>query len=176
MKKSITLFFIYIIICFSSFAQESYQIFNSAGFKVKCNCTLKAHSSFIQKAKQQGVNNIFAAYYCAENENDFDIGVIIDIIVYDQSVLFTNIQPSDYARIEKENLKQYEENLSNSGYKYNYCNYKGSSAIEYSFDQLGLPTKAIVFFLNKRFYLLQVGTRTNLDYKYNGLKNNFIIL
>ena len=58
------------------YGQDTYQTFTSAGFKVKCGCELYVNTTFISVAKQQGMNNIIAAYICAENEDNPDIGVI----------------------------------------------------------------------------------------------------
>jgi hypothetical protein len=73
-------------------------------------------------------------------------------------------------------LEQYATNLKNSGIAYTYTTYQGVSAIEYTFDQQGLPTKAIIFLKNKKSYLIQVGTRKNLSTKFSSLKSSFAIL
>jgi len=158
------------------YGQETYQIFTTAGFKIKCGCKLYLNKTFIQMAKQQGMNNIIAAYICAENEDDPDISVIYNINIYDESKSFKNIQPSMYALFEKKYLEQYVTNLKSAGISYSYTTFQGVSAVEYTFDQYGLPTKAIIFLKNKRSYLIQAGTRKNLSSKYNLLKTSFVIL
>jgi hypothetical protein len=157
-------------------AQETYQTFTSARFKVKCGCKLFVNTTFINMAKQQGINNIIAAYACVENEDNPDIGVITNINIYDQSDSYKNIPESRYSYFEKTYLEQYATKLKASGITFNYTTYQGVSAIEYTFDQMEMPTKAIIFLKNKRSYLLQVGTRNNLATKYNLLKNSFAIL
>ena len=127
-------------------------------------------------AKQQGANNILAAYICAENEDNPDLGVIHNINIYDESKSYKNIQPLGYATFEKKYLEQYATNLKNAGMSYTYTTYQGVSAIEYTFDQQGLPTKAIIFLKNKKSYLLQVGTKKSLTTKYNSLKTSFVLL
>jgi len=158
------------------YGQETYQTFANAGFKVKCGCKLYVNTTFITMAKQQGMNNILAAYICAENEDNPDIGVIHNINIYDESKSYKNIQPSGYATFEKKYLEQYATNLKNTGISYTYTTYQGVSAIEYIFEQQGLPTKAVIFLKNRKSYLLQVGTRNNLTTKYNSLKSSFVIL
>lgn len=158
------------------FGQETYQTFTTAGFKVKCGCKLYVNTTFIQMAKQQGMNNIIAAYICAENEDNPDSGVVNNINIYDESKSYKNIQTSGYATFEKNYLEQYATGLKSAGFSYSYTIFQGVSAIEYTFDQLGLPTKAITFLKNKKSYLLQVGTRKNLYIKYNALKKSFVIL
>jgi len=158
--------------------QGTYQTFASAGFRVKCNCNLFLNTTFMKMAKQQGVNNIIAAYACAENEDDPAIGVIININIYDVSEDYKAIPESEYSRLAEMVLKQYASQLSNSGItdNYTYTTYQGVQALEYTFDQMGLPTKAIIFHKNKKSYLLQVGTRNNLAAKYTSLKNNFEVI
>lgn len=158
------------------FAQDSYQTFSKGGFRVKCGCSLYENSVFIQAAKQQGANNIIAAYICAENEDDPSTGVIVNINIYDESKSYKNIQPSGYATFNKKVLDQYAKGLANAGFSYSYTTYQGVSALEYNFDQMGLPTKAVFFLKNQKSYLLQVGTRQGLAAKYNALKSSFEIL
>lgn len=159
------------------YGQETYQTFATAGFKVKCGCKLYANTTFIQAAKQQCANNIIAAYICGENEDSAETGVINNINIYDESKSYKNITPSNYAYFEKKVLERYAVNLKNAGMSYSYTIFQGVSAIEYTFDQGGtLPTKAILFYKNKKSYLLQVATRKNLITKYNKLKTSFVIL
>lgn len=158
------------------YGQETYQTFTSAGFKVKCGCKLYVNTTFIQMAKQQGTNYILAAYICAENKDNLDIGVINNINIYDESKSYKNIQPSGYELFEKKYLEQYATNLKNAGISYSYSKFQDVFAIEYTFDQQGLPTKAIIFLKNKKSYLLQVGTRKSLTTKYNSLKTSFVLL
>lgn len=161
----------------SAYGQESYQTFATAGFKVKCGCKLYANTTFIQAAKQQGANNIIAAYICGENEDSAETGVINNINIYDESKSYKNIKPSNYGYFEKKVLERYASNLKNAGMSYSYTIFQGVSAIEYTFDQGGtLPTKAILFYKNKKSYSLQVATRKNLITKYNKLKTSFVIL
>ncbi|MDO9511231.1 MAG: hypothetical protein Q7J34_05700 [Bacteroidales bacterium] len=175
-KKSISTTILALLFIANIYGQETYQTFTNAGFKVKCGCKLYVNTTFISMAKQQGANNILAAYICAENEDNPDIGVINNINIYDESKSYKNIQPSGYATFEKKYLEQYATNLKNAGISYTYTTYQGVSAIEYTFDQQGLPTKAIIFLKNKKSYLLQVGTRKSLTTKYNSLKTSFVIL
>jgi len=158
------------------YGQETYQTFTNAGFKVKCGCKLYANTTFIQMAKQQGVNDIIAAYICAENEDSPDLSVINNINIYDETKSYKNIQPSGYSTFENKYLEKYATSLKNAGLSYTFTTYQGVSAIEYTFDQQGLPTKAVIFLKNKKSYLLQVGTRKSLTTKYNLLKSSFVIL
>ena len=174
--KILLLGIVFMVTAFEAYTQNAYQTFTSAGFKVKCECKLYINTTFITMAKQQGVNNIIAAYVCAENEDNPDIAVINNINIYDESKSYKDIRPSDYAIFEKKILEQYATNLKNAGMNYTYVTYQGVSAIEYTFYQQSLPTKAIFFLKNKKSYLLQVGTRKSLTTKYNSLKSSFVIL
>ena len=175
-KKVISTAILAILFIAKIYGQETFQTFTNAGFKVKCGCKLYVNTTFISMAKQQGMNNILAAYICAENEDNPDIGVVNNINIYDESKSYKNIQPSGHATFDKKYLEQYATNLKNSGISYNYITYQGVSAIEYTFDQQGLPTKAIIFLKNKKSYLLQVGTRESLTTKFNSLKTSFVII
>jgi hypothetical protein len=159
-----------------AYAQANIQIFNNAGFKIKCKCRLSVNSHFIQAAKQQGQNNIVSAYICAENEDNPDLGSVTNINIYDESNSYVKISPSSYAYFEKEYLKSYANNLTSDGFSNRYILYKGVNALEYTFDQMGLPTKAIMFLKNKKSYLIQVGSRKDLVLKFNSLKNSFEFL
>jgi hypothetical protein len=157
----------------TSFGQDSYQTFSKAGFKIKCPCTLRVNSTFIEMAK--GQKTVIGAYLCAENEDNPEYGVINNINVYDEDS-YSKISPSDYAYFEKQFLKEYAKQLTSNGMTYNYVTYKGVSAIEYEFDQMGLPTKAIMFLKNKRSYLIQVASRHDLTTKFDSLKTSFEFL
>ena len=157
-------------------AQERIQIFQNAGFKVKCGCELYVNSLFIETARQNGINNIIAAYICGENKESPEIGVANNINITDESASYQNMKPTNYGYFEKKTLEVYAKNLLNAGIEYNYTTFKSVIALEYNFDQQGLPTKAFFFLKNKKTYLIQVGTRRNLLSKYNMLKTSFEIL
>ena len=167
-----------IILASNSFlvAQENFQTFHSAGFKVKCGCQFYVNNLFITMAKQNGINNILFAYICGENKESSELGVANNINITDESASYSRISPSNYDYFEKKFLEAYAKNLSNAGFTYNYISYKGVTALEYNFDQLGLPTKALFFLKNKKSYLIQSGSRTNLTSKFNLLKYSFEFL
>lgn len=156
--------------------QNTYQTFASDGFRIRCGCNLYTNSIFIQAAKKQGINNIKSAYICAENKDNPDLGVAVNINIYDESGSYANIKPTYYSFFEKKCLEQYALNLSKAGINYVYVTFHGVSALEYKFEQMGVPTKAVMFYKNKKSYLLQVATRNNLVTKYNDFKNSFEIL
>lgn len=171
----IVLFFLCTTISTYCFGQDNYQIFRNASFKVKCPCTLKPNSVFIEMAKGQN-KPIIGAYICPENENNPEYGVINNINIYDEADSYSAIPSSGYAYFEKKYLEAYAAQLGANGIVYKYSIYKGVKALEYSFDQMGLPTKAIMFLKNKKSYLIQVGSRYNLTSKFNSLKLSFDFL
>ena len=126
-------------------------------------------------AKEQN-KAVIAAYLCAENEDNPEYGVINNINIYDESSSYSGISRDKYAYFEKKYLEEYAKQLSANGMTYEYVTYKGVSALQYSFDQMGLPTKAIMFLKDKKSYLIQVGSRYNLATKFNALKNSFEII
>lgn len=156
--------------------QNSYQTYPSAGFKIICNCKLITNSVFIQAAKSSGVNNILGAYICVENENDPQTAVIVNINVYDESASFQKFKSTLHDYLKKKLLEKYADNINKAGFKYEYVSFQGETALEYNFDQNGVPTKAIVFFKNQKSYLLQLATRSSLTAKYIALKSNFVII
>ncbi len=157
--------------------EVEYQTFNSAGFKIKFHCRLSDNTVFINKAKQQGVNNIIGAYVCTENEDNPNSEVIININVYDHSEEYKNISTDYYATFEGGCLNEYANNLGRVGISYNEVTYQGINALEYKFDQAGLPpAKAIMFYHNKKSYLLQVATRNDLDARFSLLKASFKLI
>ncbi|AVR47053.1 hypothetical protein C7S20_18365 [Christiangramia fulva] len=174
--KNLLVLFILFLFFNNNYAQTSYQTFERAGFKVKSNCTFRKNTTFIQMAREKGMNNVLAAYICGENTEDPQIGVIKNINIYDESFNYKDLRPSEYSDFEERYLKQYSSNLSAAGITYYNITYLGVSAIEYSFSQQGLPTKAIVFLKNKKSYLLQLGTRADLDSKFTFFKSGFGIL
>lgn len=163
------------LISLTAFCQSDYQTFYSAGFKIKCPCTLRVNSTFIQMSKGQG-KTVIGAFVCAENEDNPEYGVINNVNVYDESANYAKISPSGYAYFEKMYLEEYAKQLAANGITYNYITYNGVKALEYSFDQMGLPTKAVMFLKNKKSYLIQVGSRYNLTNKFSFLKNSFEII
>jgi hypothetical protein len=174
--KYLQILSIFLLIGFNLSAQNSYQTFASAGFKIKCACNLYINSTFIKLANQTGSKDIIAAYICAENEDSPELGIIYNINIYNESKSYAKIPPARYAYFEKKYLEAYAANLSNAGIPFSYTIYQGVTALEYSFDQQGLPTKAIMFLKNKKSYLLQVGTRNGLTTKFNLLKTSFVLL
>lgn len=158
--------------CMFAFGQDSSQSFKSAGFKVKCPCALKVNSTFIQLLKGQG-KTVIGAYVCAENEDSPENGVINNINIYSEADSYAKLSPGDYAYFEKKYLEAYANQLATNGMSYKYVTYRGLTALEYTFDQMGLPTKAIIFLRDKKSYLIQVGTRNNLTTKFNSLKASF---
>lgn len=176
MTKTFIVTIMLIATSFIAISQDNYQTFTSAGFKVECNCILKVNSVFIQAANQQGVKGIIGAFICAENEESPETGVIININVYDESPSYNRIPSNGHFDFDKRYLASYAKDLSSAGYNYNYATYQGVDALEYTFDQMGLPTKAIFFLKNKKTYLLQVATRKELATKYSTLKNSFELL
>lgn len=175
MKQILTIVF-FLLTLNSLIAQERTQVFQKAGFKVKCGCELYINTLYINMAKQNGINNIAAAYICGENKESSEIGVANNINITDESASYSRMSPSNYNYFEKKTLEVYARNLQNAGFEYSYTTYKGVSALEYTFDQQGLPTKAIFFLKNKKTYLIQVGTRANLNSKFNLLKYSFELL
>ncbi len=175
-EKIASLTIILFLFIANSCGYDSYQTFESAGFKVKCGCKFYENTVFIETAELYGADNIIAAYVCAEKEDNPNLGVVNNINIYDESKNYKNLEPSEYSSFEEMYLKQYAEGLANMEISYTYTTYQDVSAIEYTFYQDELPTKSIFFLKNKKSYLLQVGTRKDLTIKFDLLKSNFVLL
>lgn len=176
MKNLIAIFILIITTNFVAISQNEYQTFPAAGFKVKCGCALHVNSVFLDAAKTQGADNIIAAYICAENEDDPQTGVIVNINVYDETENLEKVKSEYHDYYKKKCLEKYAANLTQAGISFQYVSYLGETALEYTFDQYGVPTKVLMFYKNQRSYLLQVATRSELYQKYNALKASFVIL
>ena len=177
MKK--TLFFI--VICLLTFhpktwSQDDYQTITTGGFKVKCFCRLRSNSTFLQLARQQGIHNTIGAYICTENEDNPSIGVLVNINVYDELEAYKKIEPSGYAYFEKQYIIEYAEIFRMQASHIAISPTKVLLAVEYTYDQMGVPTKALVFIKNKKSYLIQVATRKSLNTKYDYIKGSFHFL
>ncbi len=164
-----------LIIGVNIFARGTFQTFPE-GFNVNYGCKLYVNKTFMQLAKQKGTKDVIAAYICAENEDDPETAVLYNINIYDESQTYNKVKSSGYAYFEKKYLDGYVNNLENNGIGFNFTTYQGVSALEYSFDQMVLPIKAIMFLKNKKSYLVQVGARYILTTKYNTFKTRFEIL
>ena len=161
---------------FKRFDNSDYQFFYDAGFKVQCDCRLKINTPYIDAVHQQNSQKSLVAYVCAENENNPELGTIVNINIFDESSSYVNLSPTEYAYLEGTHLATYADRLKENGFDFKYVQYKSVTALEYTFDQMGVPTKSIYFIKNKKAYLLQVATRQNLITKYNSLKEFFDFL
>ena len=150
-----------------------YQFFDDAGFKVRCNCHLRINTAYINAVHQQNPQKSVIAFFCAENENNPQIGTIVNINIFDEA---PNYDSSDPAYFEGMQLAGYADQLRSNGFDFEYVQYKNVTALEYTFEQMGVPTKSIYFFKNKKTYLLQIATRQNLITKYKSLKESFEVI
>jgi hypothetical protein len=147
------------------------QFIQKGNIKVNCECNLKVNNLFIEMSKQQGVTSIINALVCANESEKF----IVNINIFDESSSYKQISPTNYPIFDERFINSYATNLRSAGIDYNVSTYKGGNSVEYTFNQNGLPTKAIYFIKNKRSYLIQIGSVYNLQAKFNNLKNTFTI-
>ena len=158
-----------------AFGQNNIQSLKAAGFRVACPCTLVENTNFIKMIKSQG-NEILGAYICLENKDNPEYVAITNININDLSDSYTSLLPSTYSHFEKQFLESYASQLATSGLDYKNITYKGVPALEYSFEQMGIPTKAIIFLKEKKSILIQVGSRHDLITKFNALKFSLEIM
>ena len=155
---------------------SNYQFFHEGGFKVQCDCQLKLNSAYIEAVHLQNPQKSLVAYVCAENENNPELGTIVNINIFDEARNYANLSPAEYSFLEGTHLAGYADRLKDNGFDFKYVQYKKVTALEYTFDQMGVPTKSIYFIKNKNAYLLQVATKHNLITKYNSLIESFTFL
>lgn len=152
---------------------EGYQIFEKDNFALKCPCTLKVNSLFIKEAKKQGNKYPTSAYLCAENQTSYETGVIYNVNAYDITSDYEKIPESKHNYFATQYLASYAENLRTNNINYTEANFNGVKCVEYSFTQMDMPAKAIIFVKNKKSYLLQVATRKDLQKQFSFLKTHF---
>ena len=153
--------------------QLGYQVFKADNFIIKCDCQLKLNSNLQQEQKEQGNPLEFSPYVCAVNENSYETGEIYNINVIDLNPEYNKLARAKEHYFTKEYLKSYSSNLTSSGINYTEVEFNNVKALEYSFSQMEMPTKAIFFVKNKKSYLLQVSTRKRIKEKFNNLKSSF---
>jgi len=158
------------------FKQEGFQVFEDDNFLIKCNCKLKPNTLAIKMSKEHGIKYPFSPYLGAENKDSYDIGIIYNINVTDISSEYNSIPQSKYNYFTNQYLKNYIDQLVSNNMSYTEGEFNGVKAVEYSFSQAGLPTKAIIFIKDKKSYLLQVATRNRLPKIFNSLKTSFKFL
>lgn len=174
MKRWYYLLFL-ILFSFKTFSQTN-QTFSNDNFKINCDCKLFRNEVFIQSIKKQGIKYPVSAYVCAADEEDFKKGMIININIFDHTSDYQKLSNKNHSVYDANLLKVYKDKLVNSGISIKETIFKGVPAIEYSFLQMDMPTKAIYFIRNKKSYLLQASTRTDLNSKFYSLKTTFIFI
>lgn len=153
--------------------QDGFQIFEKDNFLITCNCKLKQNTLAIKMAKEQGVKYPFSSYVCSENKNSYETGVICNINVTDMTSDYSSIPESKYSYFTNKYLKSYIGSLEANNISYTEGEFNGVKTVEYTFSQMELPTKAVIFVKDKKSYLLQIGTRKNLSKKFSDLKTSF---
>lgn len=153
--------------------KEGFQVFENDNFIVKCICKLSLNTELMDNVNKEGNNYPIRAFMCVEKPDNYEAGVIYNINITDLSIDYNNLETRNVKLYEEAFLKSYIENIERSRISYNTEKYLGFNAVEYSFNQNGLPTKAIVFVKNKKSFTLQVGTRKKLDSRFHDLKKSF---
>lgn len=156
--------------------QQGYQVFAKDDFAVKCNCTIKINSIAIKMAKEQGNPYPLSSYVCAENEDSFEKGVIYNIQISDMTKDFNSLPQGSSEIFINQYLDKYTDNLTANGISNIQKEFNGLKSIQYTFEQNGLPAKALIFMKNKKSYLLQVSTRDDLNLKYKNLTESFTFI
>lgn len=127
----------------------------------------------LQSMKNSPNNNLEAAYVALSDKNSSD-PVIYNINVFNEEQNYKDIPVKGHNYFEEKYLEQYKKNLKNIGAKTKYINFQGVRALEYQYEQMGIPYKAIVFLKGKKSILLQMGGSLRiLNSEFELLKSNF---
>ena len=155
---------------------NGYQTFKDAGFSINCPAKLEVNYHFIASARKAGSDPL--AYIGVTDKEDSNIGCIYNINItdcndYDQ---YKQANQSERKKYEQSALDEYAANLKEDGFEYDYMTFCGERALLYSFEQMGLPTKAVFFYRDGHGYLLQVGTQQDLESKFKSFVQSFEFL
>ena len=171
MKKALIISILILNTIFYSCSQDEYQEFPEYGFKIKCNCNLSENASFNDAIKKQGKTK-GGALICSKGSNNDNNVEIYNIVITDVSEIFDQ-NPKYNSYVSEKLIKEYENNLINSGFKYRRVKFLNSNALEFNYNQNDYPRKAIIFIKNKMHFMLQIGTKNNIDSKFNDFVNSF---
>ncbi|MCR5888340.1 hypothetical protein LRS06_11310 [Hymenobacter sp. J193] len=160
-----------------SFAQ-TVQSFPKDKFMVACDCKLYPDQVHMKMVRESGSNVPVSAYVCAANKDSYERGSITNITIQDNSAnykSYKSMSPAQSAALfEAGLLKQYYSNLQANGIRAEYTTYRGVKAIRYSFNMMEtMPAEAIFFLKNRKAYLLQVASRTDVASKFQTLAGTF---
>lgn len=153
--------------------KQGFQIFESDNFIVKCNCKLKTNSDFLEKIKEQGSQYPASAYICSKDERNYDKGTIVNINIYDLSKDYITLSEAKYNVFNEEFINSYATQLKSNNINFKREKFHDVEALRYEFNQMGLPTKALFFVKNKKSYLIQVASRSNLANQFSSIVNSF---
>ncbi|MDU0369575.1 hypothetical protein ACFPAF_04145 [Hymenobacter endophyticus] len=157
------------------------QTFPKDKFMVACDCKLYPDQVHMKMVRESGSNVPVSAYVCAANKDSYEQGSITNITIQDNSAnykAYKSMSPTQAAAVfETGLLKQYYSNLQANGIRAEYTSYRGVKAIRYSFNMMEtMPAEAIFFLKNRKAYLLQVASRTDVDSKFQTLVGTFHFL
>ena len=144
-----------LLFSFSNFVAAQLQKFSKYGFQLQCGCKLYDSKDF--KARSQETVDVFASLVCAADNK----------IIYN-----LNVYRDNSGSAERFN-KNYIQNLRENNITYSVSSVSGIKSVEYTFLQGNLPTKAVVFYVNGKSYLLQAATKENLSSTFNLYRNSF---
>lgn len=153
--------------------EEGYQIFEKDNFIIKCNCPLEKNTVAVQMAKEQGITYPISSYVCAENEDSYETGAICNVQITDIESDYDGLSKNQENQFTDEYLQSYISNLVANNMSYTEGELDGVKTVEYSFVQMEMPAKALIFVKERKSYMLQISTRTNLSEKFNDLKASF---
>lgn len=151
----------------NSSSQSSKQYFPEAGFSVQVPCKLYKNEVYLQQLKSFGlISNNEQAYVCAYGyETNPETAIIYNINVIPLSDTYNgNIES---LKLKKEYIQKFGLN------EFNVSTFKGMKVLERNFSMENIPHKAIALTNNGKFYLLMVGSSTNVNNNFTNFTNSF---
>lgn len=151
----------------NSSTQSSKQYFPEAGFSVQVPCKLYKNEVYLQQLKSHGLtSNNEQAYVCAYGyETNPETAIIYNINVIPLSDTYNgNIES---LKLKKEYIQKFGLN------EFNVSTFRGMKVLERNFSMENIPHKAIALTNNDKFYLLMVGSSTNVNNNFTNFTNSF---
>jgi hypothetical protein len=151
------------------------QTFQKDKFKISCPCKLYAKNLHLKSLDNINLNYPKTSYVCLANENSYDLETNYTIIVYDLSQEYTEKYIDNYY-FEERFLFGFENKFVGNLTTCYAKSFHDAKAIQYVVSYVSWPSKALVFILNKKAYILQVGSRDKLDQKFQAFTSSFSVL
>lgn len=152
------------------------QTFEEHNFQIRTECKLFENKMLLEISQSQPGDNLIGAYHCAANEHNMATAAIYSINIHDLSSIYDQTKNSEHHLIPSKYIDQYAESLSLAGISYEEISFKSNPGLIYNFLQQDIPTKALFFVNDRKVYLIQVASRSNVEETFQKTINSFAFL